>query len=393
MRYDFYVRHYKLIAFVILIVLLITGTQYSKAEQIGAVVYGYCDEPLNVRLEMSIDSEWVSQYPAKSTIILNEKMGDWYKVEGGYVKAEYVHDEVEIYKMGRVNGYTIIFGEASFWGGSVGYVEEGSEELFVRKKNGFLELNGGGWVLESFITFDYVMEPQIHETWLTAQDFQAWNMVNLPIKYLGTLTERTKAQGVTRKGGLYFTGQIPLYDIVDGEAYFPAGRNIYKLSIDKFATFENVGSSYQTIAAYRTTFYDSIRGRKFNIRKVSEILDGTVIKAGARFSYNETTGPRDEASGYAEAYEIRNGESVIGFGGGVCQPSSTIYAAIMHNDSFKVTARKPHGTEVMYLPLDMDATVSYGSVDFKFINNHPFDVVLNVKSEGDVCLVTITRVE
>ena len=325
--------------------------------------------------------------------MIQEKLGDWFRVEGGFVMAEYVYDEVEIYKTGLVNGYTLIFGEADFWGGSIGYVEEGSEETFIRKKNGFLELQGGGWVLESFVNFDFVREPEILETNLTEYDFKSWNMVNLPIKYMGVLTERTKAQGVTRGGGLYFVGRIPIYDVVNGYAYFPAARNIYKLPIEKFAAYENVGSNYNMLAAYRTTFYGSPSGRKFNIAKVSEILNGVVIKSGETFSYNKTTGPRDEASGYKEAYEIRNGESVLGFGGGVCQPSSTIYAAIMHNDSFRVTSRKPHGTEVTYLPLDMDATVSFGSVDFKFVNEYPFDVVLNVYAENDVCLVTLTRAE
>ena len=83
----------------------------------------------------------------------------------------------------------------------------------------------------------------------------------------------------------------------------------------------------------------------------------------------------------------------MGYGGGVCQVSSTIYAAILHNKNFKVTARKPHGLPATYIPVDMDATVSYGSVDLKFVNKYPFKVRLNVKSEDGVCLVTITRAE
>lgn len=390
MRYDFYVKHWRLIGFIVLVLLVVMGTGYSKAE---GFTYGYCESPLNVRADMDVDSEWISQYPKKSTFVILENLGDWLKVEDGFVKAEYVYDEVEIYQIGRINGYALIFGEPDFWLGSIGFVEEGSEELFIRKKNGFAELSSGGWVLESFIDFNYVKEPEILETNLTVDDFQSWNMINLPIKYIGILSDRVKGQGVTKSGALYFQGAIPLYDVLDGVAYFPSGRHIYKMPIENFIEFENVGSAYQTLAAYRTVYHSSGSARRYNIEKVSSILDGTVIKSGSTFSYNKVTGPRDESAGYLEAIVIQNGEEVPGYGGGVCQPSSTIYAAILNNEWFKVTARKPHGLEVSYLPIDMDATVSYDYVDLKFQNQYPFDVILNVKSGDGVCLVTITRAE
>ena len=44
-----------------------------------------------------------------------------------------------------------------------------------------------------------------------------------------------------------------------------------------------------------------------------------------------------------------------------------------------------------YLPEGMDATVSYDATDFKFRNNYPFDVVVNVYADDGACVVTITR--
>ena len=120
-------------------------------------------------------------------------------------------------------------------------------------------------------------------------------------------------------------------------------------------------------------------------------MDGKVIEPNATFSYNKTTGSRSASKGYQEAPVIESGQYVMGFGGGVCQVSSTIYAAIKNQASFDVTERRKHGLAVSYIPVGMDATVSYGSIDLKFVNKYPFAVKLNVKSEDGVCLVTITR--
>lgn len=367
--------------------------EFAAKTEVANVVYGYCESPLNVRKEMNIDSEWLGQYPADSTIVLLEDLGDWYRVEGGYVNKQYVFDSASIDKNGIIMCCANIYGESNIDSGIIGYVN--AEEIcrFVQKKNGFVELATGGWVPENAVTFDFIQIYDYPETYLTESDMESWNMPNLQIGYIGTLTKRTKAQGVTTSGGLYFKDSIPVYGIIDGYAYFPSGRNIYKMSIDKFASFEEVGPMHQTIAAYRTVYYSSGRGRKHNIELVSSILDGTIIESGATFSYNKTTGPRSASKGYQIAAVIENGQYVDGYGGGVCQVSSTIYASIMHDPNIEVTSRKKHGLEVTYLPYGMDATVSYGSVDLKFVNNYPFSIKLNVYAMDGVCMVTFTKIE
>lgn len=389
----------KLVLIAMLVLIFLIAGQTAKAEVVAGTtsppvteaMYGYCEKPLNVREEMSIESRWISQYPSDSTIILLEDMGEWYRVDGGFVKKEFVFDSVEIYRIGKVLFFTLVFSDADFLSDTCGFAEPESEVTIVKKQNGFLLIDNVGWVHESAITFDFMGEEGILPSVLTKDDMETWNMSSLPIRYIGTLEKRTKGTGVTRGGALYFKGAIPVYDIVDGYAYLPSGQHIYKIPMEKFVGFENVGPTYHTIAAYRTVFYNSPSARKHNIELVSTYLDGVVISRGGTFSYNSTTGSRSEAKGYKEANVIVNGAYELGFGGGVCQVSSTIYAAIMNNQGFKVTQRKPHGLDVSYLPYGMDATVSYGSIDLKFVNQYSFDVVLNVKSADGVCLVTITR--
>ncbi len=382
-----------LISVIVLGVLFVACDEFAAKTEVASVVYGYCESPLNIRKEMDVDSEWLGQYPADSTIVLLEDLGEWYRVEGGYVSKRFVFDSASIDKNGIIMCCANIYGEANIDSGVIGYVNEEEICRFVQKKNGFVELATGGWILENTMTFDFIQIYDYPEILLTEDDMKSWNMPNLQIQYIATLSERTKSQGVTTKGGLYFKGSIPVYAIIDGYAYFPSGRNIYKMSVDKFVYFEEIGPMHQTLAAYRTVYYSSASGRKHNIELVSSILDGTIIESGATFSYNQTTGPRSAGMGYKIAAVIENGQYVDGYGGGVCQVSSTIYAAIMHDPNINVTSRRKHGLEVTYLPYDMDATVSYGSVDLKFVNNYPFSVKLNVYAMDGVCMVTLTKVK
>ena len=128
---------------------------------------------------------------------------------------------------------------------------------FISKTNGFLELDVGGYVVEKNVIFSFVYPDEVKENTLHVDQMTMHNMPDLPIQYVGTLEKRTGGQGVTTKSKLYFKDEIPIYDIIDGFAYFPSGKHIYKISIDKFSKIKNVGSNYEILAAYRTIFYSS----------------------------------------------------------------------------------------------------------------------------------------
>ena len=93
---------------------------------------------------------------------------------------------------------------------------------------------------------------------------------------------------------------------------------------------------------------------------------------GEEFSYNEATGPRSVENGYKEAPIIVNGKVQNGPGGGVCQVSTTIYNSAL-NSGLEITDVRNHSLASTYAPKGKDATVSDGSIDFKFKNpyKHP----------------------
>lgn len=387
----------KLRIFTVTLFLLFTFfASTSLAETISnenTTMYGYNEYGLNIREEMDINSQWMGQYPGRSTIVILEDMGEWYRVENGYVMKEFVFPSIDIYVRGKLLEYAPIYSEPDTNSEFVGYAIMDKEEVFVQKVNGFVELESGGFIEEKYVTFSFEIQTEIKESEYTVEDMQTWNMPFLTIRYIGTLEKRTAGRGVTNRNTLYFRDVIPIYDIIDGEAYFPSGKHIYKISIEKFIEIQNVGPSYEILTAYRTVYYDSSPARKHNIELVSTYLDGIVISSGKTFSYNRTTGSRSASKGYQEAPVIENGQYVPGIGGGVCQVSTTIYAAILNQPKFRVTEREEHGLTVSYVPIGMDATVSYGSIDLKFVNENPFAVRLNVRSEDGVCLVFITRAD
>ena len=100
---------------------------------------------------------------------------------------------------------------------------------------------------------------------------------------------------------------------------------------------------------------------------------------GEVFSYNNTTGSRTADKGYLGAPVYSGGASVEGIGGGICQTSSTIYYAVLHTP-LEIVERHAHMYAVGYVPDGMDATVWYGSSDFRFKNNTNYPVKVVTES-------------
>jgi vancomycin resistance protein YoaR len=133
---------------------------------------------------------------------------------------------------------------------------------------------------------------------------------------------------------------------------------------------------------FSTRFNTEDVKRSTNVKLAADKINGQILQPGQTFSFNETVGPRDKASGFQEALEFFDGELVPGIGGGVCQVSSTLYnAALLANLDIK--ERLNHGKPLSYISLGRDATVVYGILDFKFVNssNSPIMIVCEVKGD------------
>lgn len=143
-----------------------------------------------------------------------------------------------------------------------------------------------------------------------------------------------------------------------------------------------------TLAQTSTSLDESNVARTNNVRLAAASINGTILNPGDEFSYNTVVGERTEARGYRPAGAYVNGQVVDEFGGGVCQPSSTLYMAVLRAD-LEVTERHNHSFTVAYTPLGEDATVDYGNLDFRFKNNTDYPIKILAEQTDGKMIMTI----
>ena len=122
-----------------------------------------------------------------------------------------------------------------------------------------------------------------------------------------------------------------------------------------------------------TDFNPGNVGRTTNVLLATDFCNGVILMPGDVFSYNEAVGPRTYERGFKDATVYVGNSAEDGVGGGICQVSSTIYYAALRAD-LAIVERYAHSRMVTYVPLGEDATVAWGSKDFRFENNTPFPI-------------------
>lgn len=115
---------------------------------------------------------------------------------------------------------------------------------------------------------------------------------------------------------------------------------------------------------------------------------GTVVQPGGSFSFSNTILPRTSANGYVTAPIYVSGKKGTGTGGGVCQVSSTLYAAMVYA-GLPATERHAHSLPVDYLPAGLDATIAGSYLDLKFTNTFSQPLLIQASANGGTLTVTL----
>ncbi len=136
------------------------------------------------------------------------------------------------------------------------------------------------------------------------------------------------------------------------------------------------------LAEFSTHYDSSIAGRTTNLKLAAKNVDGTVVNAGKIFSTNLAIGRRDAANGWKEAKMFMDGQVVNGIGSGICQCASTIYNAALLA-GLPIVERHPHTFRVSYAPASRDATIYWGSKDFRFRNDTPGPIYVRTFLKND----------
>ncbi len=167
------------------------------------------------------------------------------------------------------------------------------------------------------------------------------------------------------------------------DACEPGGQFEVPLAVDKadITTEDLTANLFQAELASYSTNGGGSAGRKANIGLAVNSCNGVILLPGETFSYNDVLGERTAARGYQPAGAYSDGEVVEQLGGGICQVSSTLFAALLHTD-LEIVTRSNHSMPVSYLPMGMDAAVSWGGPEFKFKNNLTYPVKISASYSG-----------
>jgi Uncharacterized vancomycin resistance protein len=136
------------------------------------------------------------------------------------------------------------------------------------------------------------------------------------------------------------------------------------------------------LSSYTTYYNANDVNRSHNLSLAAASINKSLVKPEEVFSFNSTVGPRNTERGYLDAKVIVGNKFESGLGGGICQVSSTLYNAVLLTAGLKIIERNNHNLVVTYVPMGRDATVVYGSQDFKFENNTGAPVYIRSISMG-----------
>ncbi len=149
------------------------------------------------------------------------------------------------------------------------------------------------------------------------------------------------------------------------------------------ATAASLGIT-QLVSEQSTYFFGSSAERIRNIEVAGARFHGLLVPPNSDFSFVEHLGDVSLDTGFAEALIIFGGRTIRGVGGGVCQVSTTIFRAAYFG-GFPIVERYSHAYRVGYYERGdtwkgpgLDATVYAPLVDFKFTNDTPSWLLMEV---------------
>ena len=124
----------------------------------------------------------------------------------------------------------------------------------------------------------------------------------------------------------------------------------------------------ERISSFTTDMGVSSSNRIHNVQLMAEYIDGTLLRPGETFSFNESVGPRTTERGFLEGQMIIGSLLLPSIGGGVCQTATTLF-----NNAWElglpILERHNHSFYISHYPMGRDATVSWGGPDFAFEND------------------------
>lgn len=136
-----------------------------------------------------------------------------------------------------------------------------------------------------------------------------------------------------------------------------------------------------------TVKFPSAPYRTHNIARAVELINGSVVRPGAIWSFNKTVGERTPENGFVDGIMINDGRYMKAPGGGISAVATTMYNAMF----FAGLKPVEHGAHSFYIeryPEGREATVAWGTLDLRWKNDsgHP----VRIRAASSDTSVTIT---
>lgn len=193
--------------------------------------------------------------------------------------------------------------------------------------------------------------------------------------------------------------KVAVLEFVDGFAKVLYWRSYGYIEASKLTDVVTVSpteepmSSDTPIAAFCSFFEyntgaEGNEGRCKNIVRSCELMT-RVMQPGEVLDFNAHIGPYKRSNGYHPAPVLISGGSQLGYGGGTCQSSSTLYNTVRQLSGITILHRRPHGPGcARYLPMHQDAAVGNTQLNFIFRNDYDFPIRFLAEStgEGVICI-------
>ena len=149
---------------------------------------------------------------------------------------------------------------------------------------------------------------------------------------------------------------------------------------------------FQDELGFCQTPHGDNKQRCTNLALACQALNGVVLEPGETLSYNATLGQRTKEAGYQDAPAYSGTDLINTLGGGICQVSSTLYLCSLYAE-LETVERVSHGYPSSYMPVGLDATVSWGTPDLKIKNNSSLPVKIIAEDQEGFVRVWIMGTE
>ena len=251
----------------------------------------------------------------------------------------------------------------------------------------------------------YIIRTWVDENMTTLDPVNTQPYGVVPAQFVATLTETADIHALPDAASEVYAihpgagSKIAILEFVDGFAKVLYWRSYgyidarYLTDLVVVAQGDAPMSEDTPIAAFCSFFeYNTGKegndGRCKNIVRTCESMTRVMVP-GDSLDFNNQVGPYKRNNGYHPAPVLIDGGSQLGYGGGTCQSSSTLYNTIRMVPGITILQRRPHGPGcARYLPMHQDAAVGTTELNLRFRNDTPHTLRILAEStgEGTLCI-------